>query len=267
MVTRTNMAGRTGTLMVVEYRLRVGRRFLASTVFGSIVTPLLYLVALGVGLGSLVNARNGTATLGGVNYVHFLAPALLTAAAVQTGITEASFPVLGGFKWTQVFWGITATPVTPRQIADAQVLFIGLRLAVGSAIYYVVLLAFGAAGGVAGLLMIPIAVLTGLSCAVWIVALAAVLIKDGQAFNIVFRFVLIPMTLVSGSFFPISQLPAVARPLAWISPLWHGNELSRGAALGDWRWWPELGHLALLVVLTGLGWRLAQLKFDKRLIV
>ncbi|SDO22985.1 lipooligosaccharide transport system permease protein [Nakamurella panacisegetis] len=258
---------RSGTLMVVEYRLRVARRFLTSSIFSSIVTPLLYLVALGVGLGSLVDAGNGTASLGGVDYVRFLAPALLTAAAVQTGVGEASFPVLGGFKWTQVFWGITSTPVTPGQVADAQVLFIGLRLALGSAIYYLVLLAFGVAGRPAGVLMIPIAVLTGLSCAVWVVALSAVLRKDGQAFNVVFRFGLVPMTLVSGSFFPISALPVAARPLAWISPLWHGNELARAAALGDWRWWPGLGHLALLVLLTGLGWWLARAKFERRLVV
>ena len=260
-------SGVSGTLMVVEGRLRVSQRFLWSNLFGSVVAPLLYLVALGVGLGSLVNARNGAASLDGVTYVQFLAPALLTAAAVQTAFGEASYPVLGGFKWTQVFWGITATPVTPRQIADGQIVYIGLRLTFGSVIYYLAVLAFGAAGRPTGLLMIPIAVLTGLSCAVWIVALSAVLIKDGQAFNTVFRFVLIPMTLVSGSFFPISQLPVAARPLAWVSPLWHGNELARGVALGGWRWWPELGHLALLVGLTAIGWRVAQAKFDQRLVV
>lgn len=253
--------------MVVEYKLRVGRRFLASSIFSSIVAPLLYLVALGVGLGSLVNARHGTTSLGGVDYVQFLAPALVIAAAVQTGVAEASFPVFGGFKWTQVFWGITATPVTPGQLADAQVLFIGIRVLLGTVIYYLVLVAFGVAGGIAGLLMIPFAILTALSCAVWIVALSAVLRKDGQAFNVVFRFLVLPMTLVSGSFFPISQLPPVARPLAWISPLWHGNELARGAALGTWRWWPELGHLVLLVVLAACGWWVARVKFERRLVV
>ena len=52
--------------------------------------------------------------------------------------------------------------------------------------------------------------------------------SEGGAFNILFRFVLVPMTLFSGSFFPITQMPLAVRWLAWISPLWHGNELARG---------------------------------------
>jgi lipooligosaccharide transport system permease protein len=259
-----------GARLVCEHLILVWRRFLVSTTATSIINPLLYLIALGAGLGTLVNKGPGTAALGGVSYVQFLAPALLCAAALQTAVTEAAYPVLSGFLWSKIFWGMTATPLTARQLADGELVFITLRLLLGSTIYYVVVLAFGAAGGPTGVmsvLSVPIATLTGLSCAGWVLALAATMRNEGTGFNLVFRLVVMPMTLFSGTFFPISRMPAVVRPLAWISPLWHGNELSRAVMLGGWRWLPDLGHLGYLFALVGFGLAIARRRFAKRLIV
>ena len=74
-----------------------------------------------------------------------------------------------------------------------------------------------------------------------------------------------PITLFSGTFFPVEQLPAVVRPLAWISPLWHGTELGRAAALDRWQALPALGHLAYLVALLALGVVLSARSFTRRL--
>ena len=169
-----------GALLVWEYQVLVWRRFAISSLSAAIGTPLLYLLALGVGLGTLVNAGPGAASLGGVSYVRYLAPALLTGAALQTGVAEACYPVFSGFQWTKVFWGITSTPVSPRQVADGQVLFLGTRLIVGSTLYYLVLLCFGAGGGPIGVLMVPVATLTGLSCATWALVLSAVMRKEAE---------------------------------------------------------------------------------------
>ncbi len=256
-----------GTILVWQYLILVWRRSALSTVVVGVTTPLLYLLAMGFGLGTLVNAGPGAAQLGGVTYVQYIAPALVTAAALQTGVSEAAYPVYSRFKWTRVFWGISATPVLPSQLAAGQLLFIATRLLLGSGLYYLVTVAFGVGGGVTGVLMVPSAVLTGVSCAVWVMVLAAVMKREGTAFNIVFRFVVIPMTLFSGSFFPISELPPPIRVLAWLSPLWHGNQLARAAAFDDWHWAADLGHLAFLLVLTGVGWLRARRSFTARLIV
>jgi lipooligosaccharide transport system permease protein len=256
-----------GTILVWQYLMLVWRRSAVSTVVVGVATPLLYLLALGFGLGTLVNSGPGAAELGGVPYVEYLAPALVVAAALQTGVSEAAYPVYSRFKWTRVFWGISATPLLPSQLAGGQLLFIAGRLLLGSALYYLVTLAFGVGGGSAGVLMVPTAVLTGVSCAVWVMVLASVMKREGTAFNIVFRFVVIPMTLFSGSFFPISQLPAPVRVLAWFSPLWHGNELARAAAFDDWHWAADLGHLAFLLLLTVVGVWKARRSFTARLIV
>lgn len=256
-----------GALLVCEHLVLVWRRFLVSTTATAIVNPFLYLIALGVGLGTLVNKGPAVSTLGGVSYVAFLAPALLCAAAVQTAVSEAAYPVLSGFLWSKIFWSMTSTPLTPRQIADGELTFVTLRLLVGSVIYYLVVLVFGAGGGVTGLLAVPVAAVTGLSCAGWVMALGAKMRSEGTGFNLVFRLVVMPMTLFSGTFFPIERIPAVARPLAWISPLWHGNELSRAAMLGGWQWGADLGHLGYLLALGVGGMLVARRSFHRRLIV
>jgi lipooligosaccharide transport system permease protein len=265
-VSSLDRPARRGPLLVLEYLLLVWRRSLVSSLLSAVGTPLLYLLALGFGLGKLVNAGPGAASLGGVSYVHYLAPALVTAAALQAGTGEAAYPSFSRFKWTKVFWGMTASPIAPEQVADGQVLFFTVRLLVNSGLYYLVLLAFGAGGGWAGPLVVPVAVLTGLSFCVWVLALSATVRDEGTAFNIVFRFVVIPMTLFSGSFFPIDRLPVVVRPLAWISPLWHGNELARAAVLGRGTALADLGHLLFLLSLTAAGLLVARRRFRVRLI-
>ena len=255
-----------GALLVVEYLVRVWRRSLVTTSAVAIGTPVIYLLALGFGLGTLVDAGPGAGALSGVSYARYIAPALVTSAALATGIGEAAYPVYSRFKWSRVFWGVAASPVPPASIANGQALFIALRLTVTSLLCFLVLLVARVGGGVSGALMVPAAVLTGTSCAVWMLVLAAVMKKEGVAINVVMRFVVIPMTLFSGSFFPIDRLPAAVRPLAWASPLWHGTELARSAALHSWRLGPVVGHLAFLVVLTATGTLMARRKFSARLL-
>ena len=232
-------------IRVWEYLLRSWRPYFFASLSEAIGAPVLYLLAMGLGLGSLVD-RNGSGVIEGVSYLDYIAPALLVSAALQIAIGEASYSTYSRFEWSRVWWGIISVPVTPTQIADAQNLFIATRLAVSSTMYYLVLLVFGAAGGPAGVLMIPIAVLCAMACASPVVALAAKMKEEGGRFNLIFRFGVIPMTLFSATFFPIDRLPWVVRWLAVISPLWHGNELARDAALGTGTPLAITGHLAYL---------------------
>jgi lipooligosaccharide transport system permease protein len=97
------------------------------------------------------------------------------------------------------------------------------------------------------------------------VAFSATVEREGTAFNNVFRFVVMPMTLFAGTFFPVASLPVWVRPLAWITPLWHGTELSRAAAFGRMQFWPVLGHIGYLLLLIGIGAALAGRFFRRRL--
>jgi lipooligosaccharide transport system permease protein len=116
------------------------------------------------------------------------------------------------------------------------------------------------------LLVIVAGTVTGLACSTPMAAMAARTYDEGQRFGLVFRFVLMPMTLFSGTFFPISQLPGAIRWLAWLSPLWHGTQLARGVSVGGVGGWAMLGHFAVLAALFAAGWAVAHRAFYRRLV-
>ncbi|GAA1950164.1 ABC transporter permease [Amycolatopsis minnesotensis] len=240
------------------------RRYWASTLYSTGLQPVLFLAAMGLGFGSQVQA--GPAT-GGLSYLHYVAPALLVAAAAQNAVGESSYPVLSGFKWQKDFIAVTATPMTPGQLLGGQVLWLTLRLALSGVVYAVIALFFGAWLNFGVLAVVLVGVLTGLSCGTPTMVLAATTFDEGERFASVFRFVVMPMTLFAGTFFPITQIPVALRWLAWISPLWHGNELARGVTIGGLAFWPAVGHVLYLAAVAGVGAAFARTFFRRRLVV
>ncbi|HEY6424833.1 MAG TPA: ABC transporter permease [Pseudonocardiaceae bacterium] len=260
------LPGWRAALLVVEGLWIWYRRNWRATVVSSLLQPLLFLVAFGVGFGGLVDASGRAAqATGGVPYLVYLAPALLVVGAVQNATFESTYPILSAFRWQRTYWGVTATPVTPGQLAGGQLIWIALRLTLSGAAYLLVVALFGAVRGPGVLAALVFAVLCGMAFSAPLVAFSATQENEGAAFAVVLRFVVVPMTLFSGTFFPISQLPAVIRPLAWISPLWHGTELARGAALGTLQLWPAVGHVAYLTALLSVGVVLSRWRFLVRL--
>ena len=249
-------------LLVVEGHWTWYKRNWKATLVSSVGLPILYLLAMGLGFGSQVHPSAAT---GGLSYLVYLAPALLATSAMQGAAGEATFPVLSGFKWQKTFIGIAATPITPAQIVGGQMLWMTFRLLLSGAIFLGVAAAVGAVTGFGVLLSLLFAVLSGLAFGAPIVAWAATLKGEGAAFNPLFRFVVVPMSLFAGAFFPVSQLPAIVRPIAWITPVWHGTELARAAAFGPMQLWPTIGHLAYLFALIAVGVLLSRRTFRSRL--
>jgi lipooligosaccharide transport system permease protein len=250
------------SLLVFEQLWTWYRRNWKATVFSSMGLPVLYLLAMGLGFGSQV--RSGSVP-GGLAYVAYLAPALLPTGAVQTAAGECTFPILSGFEWSKIFLGITATPITPAQLVAGELVWVGSRLLVSGTAFLVVAAAVGAVTGPGILLSLVFGVCTGLAFGAPLIALSAVVNPSGTAFNAVFRFVVLPMSLFAGTFFPVSQLPAWVRPVAWFTPLWHGTELARGAELGGLHWGSALVHIAYLAALFAVGTWLACWRFRVRL--
>ena len=252
-------------LLVVEHFWTWYRRNWRATAVSSVLQPVLFLVAFGVGFGSLVAGRPAvTAATGGVPYLVWLAPALLAVSAVQSGAFESSYPVFSGFKWQRTYHAMTAGPITPAQVAVAHVVWVAIKLTLTGAVFVVVATLVGGVTGPGIIGALAAAVLTGTGVTALVTAFAASIEAD-QGFNVLFRLIVIPITLFSGTFFPVEQLPAVVRPVAWISPLWHGTELARAAALDRWQLLPALGHLAYLVALLLLGLVLSARRFARRL--
>jgi lipooligosaccharide transport system permease protein len=190
----------------------------------------MFLAAMGLGLGSYVSA-SAIDDIGGVPYLVFLAPGLLAATAMQSASFEATFPIMGGLIWTRIFHAMYATPITPRDIAIGNLLWITARLMLISSVFTVVIVLFGAAASPLVVLAIPAAVLTGLAFAAPIAAFSATQ-KTPERFAAIFRFGITPLFLFSGTFFPVDSLPDALRPLAWITPLYHGSALTRSLSLG-----------------------------------
>jgi lipooligosaccharide transport system permease protein len=253
-------------LIVVEHFWTWYRRNWRATIVSSILQPLLFLLAFGVGFGALVEGTGRAAeATGGVAYLVWLAPALLAVSAVQTAAFGSTYPVLSGFKWQRTYHAMTSGPITPGQVAVGQLSWTVLKTAGFGLVYVAVIAVFGGVRSPGIVLSVLAASLTGAAVGALITAFSATVENEGAAFSALFRFVVIPMTLFSGTFFPVERLPAWVQPVAWVSPLWHGTELARAAALEAWRPLAALGHLAYLVALLALGVALATRLFARRL--
>ncbi|HTS98645.1 MAG TPA: ABC transporter permease [Streptosporangiaceae bacterium] len=246
-----------------RYWLTNYRRTWRGSIYSSVLSPVLYLGAMGLGLGTLVDAH-GTARLGGVSYLAFLAPGLLAAGAMQGGVEESTYPVLGSVKWRRTYYAAAASPLRPSDIFHGHLLFTTMRLAMNAAIFLVVMAAFGAVASPWALAALPVAVLTGLAFATPIEAWAITVAKD-TSFALVFRFGMIPLFLFSGTFFPVTQLPAWIRPVAYVTPLWHGVALCRALSLGEATLPGALVHLGYLSVLTAVSIAVGNRTYRRRL--
>ena len=266
------MAGHGGAFAVREFRfwLTNYRRTWQGSIYSSVLNPVLYLSAIGLGLGTLVDAHRraglGPASLGGVSYLVFLAPGLLAAAAMQTAMGESTYPVLGSVKWLKTYQAAAATPLRPADIFHGHLLFTAMRLAMNCVIFVAVMTAFGAVRSPGVLAALPVAVLTGLAFAAPIEAFAVSRTKD-QAFAMLFRFGMIPLFLFSGTFFPVSQLPGWIRPVAYATPLWHGVALCRSLSLGTAALGGALVHVTYLVLLAAAGIAAGHRTYRRRLYV
>ena len=240
-------------LHVLEYNLLGYRRTFRANVFTSFVQPVLFLTAMGLGLGGIVDRSAGAGSLAATSYLAFLAPGLLAATGMQTAFGESTYPIIAGFRWNRTFHAMAATPLSSWSIVLGQLAYVVVRVALVAGIFSLVIVAFGAAGSPAGLLLAFLAtVLTGLAFATPLIAFSATRDTPGS-FSSLVRFGITPMFLFSGSFFPVERLPGVLQPLAALTPLYHGVALARGFVLGTLDPLTAAGHAAYLAAFAGLG--------------
>jgi len=261
------MTAVTGSLAVRQLRfwLTDYRRTWRGSIYSGALSPVLFLGAMGLGLGTLVN-EHSKALLGGVSYLDFLAPGLLAAAAMQTAVGECTYPVFGSVKWNRTYQAAAASPLRPADIFHGHILFCTLRLTMNCAIFLAVAAAFGAVRSPEALLTLPVAVLTGLAFATPIEAWAVTRTRD-SSFAMIYRFGMIPMFLFSGTFFPVSRLPSWLQPVAYLTPLWHGVALCRALSLGLATPAAALGHIGYLAALACAGIVAGNRAYRRRLYV
>jgi lipooligosaccharide transport system permease protein len=263
-------ARRFGSLYFAEHWLRTMRGYGWTVVMTAVGTPLVYLFAMGVGLATLIDANTGASlgggSGGGLPYLVFVAPALLATAGIMVATEENTYSVMSGFKWRRTYYGPNASPLSSAQLVNGHSLGVLFRLLLTTGLYYLFLLLFGAVPEPAGWLMIFTAALGGMAFGLPLMAYASSIVEDKGQFAMVQRFVVMPLFLFSGTFFPLASMPWAVQWIGWISPLWHSTELGRVLSYGYAEpAWLTAVHVLYLAVLAAAGWVLARRNYSRRL--
>ena len=253
---------RWGSIYVALARGRESFKWWLPMVAYGIGHPVLYLMSIGIGLGSLVSKNLGL--VDGVQYLTFLAPALLMASALQAAVDETSFVVLQGFSWEKSFHAMNQTAIGGRQIANGLMLYAMFRVLLNSLVYAVILVFFGALSWAAIPGMILLSLLLGLTWGFVFMAYASYIHEEGDMLVLAMRFIVAPMFMFSGTFYELKNLPPLVQDIAWVSPLWHGTELARSISYGSpdpFTFW----HYVILIAYGVVGASFAYPQFMRRL--
>jgi lipooligosaccharide transport system permease protein len=221
-----------GSIFVAEARLRTMMKWIWLIIGIAIANPVLYLVSIGLGVGAYIDKNTGGMGVDGVSYITFLAPALLATAAIQGAIDESVFPTLEGFKWNKIFFSMNSTPLSGNHIATGVFINSLIRVTFTAIIYWLVMLVFGVLESPRAWLAIFTAVMAGAAFGALMQALAGMLENEDIFFTVLQRFVIMPLFLFSGTFYPLTNMPIYLQWIGWISPLWHATELGRWLTYG-----------------------------------
>jgi lipooligosaccharide transport system permease protein len=241
----------TGAALAANRQLHFYRRLWKSNMISQVVQPLLYLLGLGIGVGALVD-RNGTPELGAPSYVAFVAPGLLVTSAMSVAAFESMWPVMGSLKWDRSYFAASATPLDARDLVAGHALWMAVRTLITSALVAVVLALFPDTRSWGLIAAVGVCTLVGVAFAMPLMAIAVTAQLDGT-FAALQRFVIIPLFLFGGAFYPLTQLPTVVQWVAKAAPLWHGVVLARGSTVGGLRPMTAIGHLAYVLAWAAAG--------------
>jgi lipooligosaccharide transport system permease protein len=234
------------------------KSFWKTTTFSSVLDPTIYLLAFGVGFGALVTAVNG------IDYLYFLGTGMVATAVLFSSVFSAMYGVFIKHRFQRTYDAILAAPVDVEELATAEVVWLGIRAGVYGMAPLVVSMMFGLDPSW-GMLVVPfIGAVTGLGFAALGVFAAATVAKIDH-FNYIQSALITPLFLVSGTFFPIEDLPRGVEIASYLNPLYHCVELVRDAVVYGFE--PEdLWHAGFLILFAFASWRLAVWRLEKRLI-
>jgi lipooligosaccharide transport system permease protein len=263
-LTTDTLTARVPALREFGYWMRRYRRIWRGTVVMSVANPLLFLAAMGAGLGKLVDANHSGGHLTGTSYLDFLAPGLLAASAMQTGFLEGAFAVFQAARKDGNYPAAAATSMRPGDILAGHLLFVAFRVLLSGALFLAVVVAFGVVGPARAVLAAGPVLLTGTAFATPLMGWA-VRVDRQSRLNGLYRFVVMPLYMFSGTFFPVSQLPHWLRAVAACTPLCQGVALTRAAALGGAHPAAVAVHTGYLLAMTAAGVWAASRAYTHRL--
>jgi lipooligosaccharide transport system permease protein len=234
------------------------RSYWKSTTFSSVLEPVIYLLAFGLGLGATIVEK-----VDGLEYVEFVGTGMVATAVIFSSALPAMFGSFVKERFQRTYDAILAAPVDVEELVTAEMLWIGMRAGVYGCFPLLVSMLFGL-DPAPGMLVVPLfAFITALGFAGFGIATAASVAKIDQ-FSYVTTLVITPLFLVAGTFFPIDELPEALRVAANFNPLHQLVVLVRHACFGFEA--TDLLRVLALMVFTLAFWRLAVRLMSKRLI-
>lgn len=231
--------------LLVERNLMVYRHDWLVLVSG-FFEPLFYLLAIGVGISQLVSGFTVDGRL--VSYPAFIAPAMLASSAMNGAIADTTYNLFFKLKYSKLYDAVLATPMRPWDVAAGEVIWALIRGGLYAAAFLVTMLAMGLLASWWAVLALPGAVLVGFAFASVGMA-GTTYMRSWQDFEFV-SLAILPMFLLSATFFPLSAYPPVGQFLVQLTPLYHGVVLLRSLTLGSLSWGllVSVGYLAAMAV-------------------
>jgi lipooligosaccharide transport system permease protein len=216
-------------LRVWERNLIVYRKIWKVNFITPLLEPLFYILAFGLGFSSMI----GGVLYGGasLSYTAFIAPALIATAVMWNAFFETTYGSFVRMYYQKTFDGMLATPLSLEEIILAEIVWSATKAMGAAAIMLGVLGAMGFVQFPSGLLLIPAALLGGLAFGAVGMFFTGIT-PTIDMFNLPIFLFVTPMFLFSGTFFPVSNLPEWAQPLALAFPLYHLTEVARRLSLG-----------------------------------
>lgn len=233
-----------GAFHVWQRNLTVYRKTYKFNILPNFFEPLIYLVAMGMGLGAYI-----TRDLEGFAYLPYIAPGLIVASAMNGGTFDSTYNVFVKMHFGRTYEAITATPINMEDAMVGEILWAMTRGLIYGVAFSIVVTAMGLMSSWTAVFILPVIVLTA-----WLFASLGLLytsfIQVIDLFSFYYTLWLTPLFLFSGIFFPVSGLPEWAQAAAWLTPLYHCVNLGKGVVHGTW----GAGHwvdLAWVLVVAG----------------
>ena len=240
-----------GAFRVWQRNVTIFQKYWKTIMFPNFIEPLLYLGAMGLGLGAFIQQGG----ISGQSYVQFIAPGLLASNAMFAASFESTFNTFVKLRFDKIYDAIITTPVNAEDVIAGEYLWAGSRAALYGTGFLAMLIALGTAFGEPlitswwALFIPPMLLLIGIMFSV-MGTLFTSLISHIDLFAYYFTLVVTPLFLFSGIFFPVQNFPAPVPQVAWFTPLYHAVNVCRQLATG-----PSPGVLvdvAWILIFTGV---------------
>ncbi|GAW93956.1 ABC transporter permease [Calderihabitans maritimus] len=213
------------TWLVLRRNLLVFKKTWVTNIAFNFIEPLLYLIAMGYGLGSFVPEIQG------MSYIEFIAPGLIASSAMWASAAECTYDSFSRMHYRKVYHAIIATPLTVDEVVAGEILYGTFKSVLYGTVILLVISLLGLVKSPWALLVPGVLILCGLVFAE-LGMLWTGLVPNIDTFSYFFTLIITPMFLFSGVFFPIDGMPAPLKILAWFTPLYHIVELIRSLVAG-----------------------------------